>query len=111
MAPIKALRESSQKSNKKAKVSAVGTSVESLMTGGTKAGTLTIGGQSVSFTVAAATTSTLPTTALQVKSGADKKKDKDKEPWLSDKYKEACSKSASAQFGSKGQKQRATAPE
>ena len=77
--------------------------MESLVASGAKTRTLTIGGQSVSFTVAAATTSTSPETVSQAKSGMDK------ETWLSDEYKEARSKSASAQFGSKGQKQRAAA--
>ena len=76
------------------------------MASGPKTRTLTIGGQSVFFNVAAATTSTPPATAsqtaLQAKLGMDKK-----ETWLSNKYKEARAKSASAQFGSKGQKQHA----
>ena len=111
VAQIKALWDGSKKSNKKPKILADGSGIKSLMAGGAKTGTLTIGGQSVSFSVAAATTSTSPATVLQAKLGTDKKKDKDKEPWLSDEYKEARSKSASAQFGSKGQKQRTTAPE
>ena len=87
----------------KQKIFSVGSSMELLVASGAKTGTLTIGGQSVSFLVAATTTtSTLPATALQAKLGMD-----NKETWLSDEYKEACSKSASAQFGSKGHKQRA----
>ena len=100
MARIKALLDSSKQSNKKQKVSSVESSVELLVASGAKTGTLTIGGQSVSFMVAAASTSTLPANASQAKSGTDKK-----ESWLSDEYKEARSKSASAQFGSKGLKQ------
>ena len=102
MAQIKALRDSAQTSNKKPRVSSVETSVELLVAKGAKTGTLPVGGQNVSFTVAAAATSTLPATASQAKSGTDK------ESWLSDDYKEARSKSASAQFGSKGHKKRVT---
>ena len=102
MAQIKALRDSSRNLNKKKKISSVKSSVESLVVSGAKTGTLTIEGQNVSFSVAAATTSTSPATVLQAKLGTDK------EPWLSDEYKQARSKSASAQFGSKGHKKRAS---
>ena len=101
---INALHEGAKLSNKKQKVSSVGSSMELLVASGAKTGTLTIGGQSVSFTVAAATTSTPPATASRATLGTDKK-----ETWLSDEYKEARSKSVSAQFGSKGQMQRAAA--
>ena len=72
IAQIKALRDSTKQSNKKPKVSSVRSSVESLVASGATSGIFTIGGQSVSFTVAAATTSTPPATASQAKLGTDR---------------------------------------
>ena len=99
--------------NKKARVGSVEqqqqtvASVENLVSGGATNGEINIGGKSVKFVVSAtatapATTSTPAKAASSPKSGTD-----NKEEWLSEDYKAARDKSASAQFGSKSGKKRA----